>query len=791
MAKLSLGLNVLLTSLLITSSATVLAALGPEKMFGGDKNPVSLDRLPVSKLRTSLENLPAPARERALKWLSRIEFPEGDVEFLRVDSHGGVFYRDDLLIPDEISQVDLEADPIQAGINPVDAFVLHSKPGATNVVYVNFTGHTIENTAWNQSVSRYQARPFDLDGDTSSFSTSERLAIGEMWHRIAEDFASFDIDVTTESPSTFGPNVGHLLITSRTDVNGVDMPHSSAGGVAYVGVWGASYYTTYQPALVYYDNLASVPYYTAEAASHELGHNLGLSHDGTSTASYYTGHGNGLTSWGAIMGVGYYTNVTQWSKGEYVDANNPQDDIAIIANLLQYRTDDHSNTAGSAAALLVDALGYIASSHPEFDPLNQRPDNKGVIETRSDVDVFYFDTGAGQINLDITPAWAAYTRSDKRGANLDIQARLYDVAGNGITVELGNDTNAVISTNLAAGRYYLEVSGVGNATTPYSDYGSLGQYYISGQVVPLATDTTPPNPNPMTWTIAPNALSRTAIEMTATTAIDDSGTVEYQFVCVGGGQQCVSSAWQAEPYYVSTGLDADTSYSYQTRARDNAGNETEWSATVSVQTLANSTPQSVDDSVQVNQNMATTVDVLANDSDADGDILDITQTSVPSHGDVVISNSSQLIYTPDSDYLGGDSFTYTITDGINSYSTSTVTIEVIAANLMPIAVNDSAEVLLNGSITIDVLANDSDPEGNMLVVESVTNGAKGTTIVNNDGSITYSVSGKNRGGDSFSYTISDGEQTATALVSISIVRKLSGGDDSGGGGGKCHPKRGC
>ena len=53
----------------------------------------------------------------------------------------------------------------------------------------------------------------------------------------------------------------------------------------------------------------------AEASSHEVGHSLGLSHDGTSSTSYYTGHGNGETDWAPLMGVGYYANVTTWDRG--------------------------------------------------------------------------------------------------------------------------------------------------------------------------------------------------------------------------------------------------------------------------------------------------------------------------------------------------------------------------------------------------------------------------------------------------------------------------------------------
>src|SRR5207249_904895 len=101
--------------------------------------------------------------------------------------------------------------------------------------------------------------------------------------------------------------------------------------------------------------------YIAEAVSHEVGHTLGLNHDGTSTVGYYSGQGN----WAPIMGVGYYHEVTQWSKGEYADANNTQDDLAIIQGYISYRADDHGNTIGTATPLTgpdISASGVIEKS---------------------------------------------------------------------------------------------------------------------------------------------------------------------------------------------------------------------------------------------------------------------------------------------------------------------------------------------------------------------------------------------------------------------------------------------
>ena len=209
--------------------------------------------------------------------------------------------------------------PQSAPAAAVDSpFTLHSRPGAWGTVYLDFNGHTLTKTAWNTSagVDPLVARPFDLDGSPATFSTAESAAIAEIWHRVTEDYAPFDIDVTTEEPTAFGPTVGRVLITSSTDANGKAMPSSTAGGVAYMDVWGMSDYASYySPALIYFNNLANSTTNIAEACAHELGHNLGLSHDGTATVTYYAGHGSDYTSWAPIMGNSYSKNVLAMEQG--------------------------------------------------------------------------------------------------------------------------------------------------------------------------------------------------------------------------------------------------------------------------------------------------------------------------------------------------------------------------------------------------------------------------------------------------------------------------------------------
>jgi hypothetical protein len=467
----------------------------PHRMYGKDAAFQIIDLPKNSGLRQRLESLTKHQQKKAMRHLHNFSFPASDLDDIKVDDEGGIYYSE-AIVPEAITAVQATTSTLIALPN-VNAFKLHSRPKASKKVFLDFNGHTITNTVWNNKVASYSALPFDIDGNPTNFSSEERNRIAEIWHRISEDYAPFDIDVTTEQPASFGPTVGRILFTKDTDAKGVAMPSRGVAGIAYTGVWGFKNYASYySPALVYYNKLGSgyAPY-MAEAGAHEFGHNLGLSHDGVTAGNknpkclnatdYYCGKGQGNVSWAPIMGAGYYTNVTAWSNGEYVGANNKQDDLAIISSKLHYRTDDHGNTFAKATALLIETDGSIVVSNPQNDPNNVENFNKGIIETRNDIDAFSFDTKAGPLNITVTPAWAAFFRATNRGANLDIQVKLYDQSGKQIAVnDPSNDTNTTISTTVSKGRYYLVIAGVGNSVTQYSDYGSLGEYFISGNITP-------------------------------------------------------------------------------------------------------------------------------------------------------------------------------------------------------------------------------------------------------------------------------------------------------------------
>ncbi len=187
-------------------------------------------------------------------------------------------------------------------------------------------------------------------------------------------------------------------------------------------------------------------------------------------------------------------------------------------------------------------------------------------------------------------------------------------------------------------------------------------------------------------------------------------------------------------------------------------------------TTVNQPPKAVNDTATTTAGKAVTIsNVLANDTDPDGNTLTVTANTNPANGTVTRSGSS-FTYTPKAGFTGTDTFTYTVSDGKGGTATGTVTITVTAVNQPPKAMNDTATTTAGKAVTIsNVLANDTDPDGNTLSVTANTNPANGT-VTRSGSSFTYTPKAGFTGTDTFTYTISDGKGgTATGTVTITVT----------------------
>jgi hypothetical protein len=355
---------------------------------------------------------------------------------------------------------------------------LESIPGSEFTIYIDFDGEQVVDDAdWGSVTAAPHPR------------ANDEAWVTWVWERVVEDFAPFAINVTTDRSVFNATDEDKRLQVIVTPTQGFLNFDEDIGGIAGIGSFRDN------SPIVWCFNLTE--YYCADTISHEVGHSMGLFHDGRTLAGgvndeYYGGHGTGVTSWAPIMGASwddegtfFLEHVTQWSIGEYEFAKNQQDDLSIIGG--------NSNGFGFKEDLIANDLNP-APGDPPFafftQLLNQEVTADGVIERRGDVDVFQFSTDPGLIDLTVSPLDVDSSSNefgaDRAGANLAVGLVLYD--GNGVIVASDNPENSMsanISTEVDGGVYYLAVSGESRGADPsvgFSDYGSLGQYTVSGSI---------------------------------------------------------------------------------------------------------------------------------------------------------------------------------------------------------------------------------------------------------------------------------------------------------------------
>ncbi|MFO0745028.1 MAG: Ig-like domain-containing protein [Myxococcota bacterium] len=195
--------------------------------------------------------------------------------------------------------------------------------------------------------------------------------------------------------------------------------------------------------------------------------------------------------------------------------------------------------------------------------------------------------------------------------------------------------------------------------------------------------------------------------------------------------------------------------------------------TVLVEARDNRPPTAADDVVSTTVATPVTLDPTVNDLDPDGDPLTVDGIATPpQHGTAIFTDDS-VTYTPAAGFVGTDSFEITIADGHGGSDTSRVTVVVATdENVAPVAVDDAYDVPVSGASTLDVTANDTDQNGDDLVIVDVVQPRQGTVTIAADGRLVYTPKPGAHGTDRFSYTISDGRggsDSADVVLTFPIV----------------------
>lgn len=317
---------------------------------------------------------------------------------------------------------------------------LQSRPGAKKVLYLDLT----------QS----------MNGDTPKDFSKEEM--WKSWAGVAAAYSSFDVNVTTDASVYNAAGMANSGVAKFISTDDRAFCAADAFG-------------TREYCQVFTGDGAEPEkgYGVARSATHELGHLIGMLHDGTASKEYYPGLP--AFDWAPIMGD-YYSHsgkeaLNQWSKGEYSGANNKEDDLAIITRILPYLADD-----------IPDAKPLkITGSSVTSDV------NRGQIARSSDSDKFTFKIGQSGGRATLNIARIEYIG----GSMLDVDARLLD--GSGTELAANNpqaQRGAKIDLALQAGEYSLIIKGgaEGTPSNGFSNYSSIGYYGITGTVTGAVTD---------------------------------------------------------------------------------------------------------------------------------------------------------------------------------------------------------------------------------------------------------------------------------------------------------------
>jgi Immunoglobulin I-set domain len=420
--------------------------------------------------------------------------------------------------------------------------ILDSLPGAEGVLYIDFDGEIVTNSSWKGGAT-INALPAVMAGRPM---TAEQMTA--VWAAVAEDFAPFNVSVTTSVQRYNGAPRNRRMRCIQTPTNDAA---PTAGGVAYLNSFSDG---SENPCWSYNSSNVRI---MALTISHELGHTVGLLHDGRvapSDEEYYGGHGTGVTRWGPIMGAPFSAAVTQWSKGEYYLADRTgQDDLTVITRPQNfgYRTDEAADTTALAANVSDNIFG--------------NSDETGFITTPTDKDVFRFQTAGGTATFN-------GTGTALPEGNLDIKLRILRNDGSELVAASPVDSlNATLSTTLSAGTYFVEVSGTGfgtpleNPPSGYTNYGSLGQYSLKGTFVPL--------PQVPLITQQPTGPPEPVLEGRAVTfsvSIISNRTPRFQWIKIVDGVESNISGATGRTYMISS-PSATHIADYKVRVSNSAG----------------------------------------------------------------------------------------------------------------------------------------------------------------------------------------------------------------------------
>jgi len=353
--------------------------------------------------------------------------------------------------------------------------------------------------------------------------------------------------------------------------------------------------------------------------------------------------------------------------------------------------------------------------------------------------------------------------------NIDVLNNDSDADSDALSiVSITQGTNGTVTNNGTDITYTPNLNYFGVDTFTYTVTDGQGNFDNATVTVTVTNTQDPPvAANDSTTTLEDTAFT---INVLANDNDIDNDILTITAITQGANGTVINNGTDVT-YTPSNNFNGIDNFTY-TISDGNGGSDTA-SVTITVTSVNDGPPTAVDDSSSTPEDVFVVIDVLANDTDVDGDVLTITAVTQGSNG-TVTNNVTDVTYTPNTNFFGVDTFTYTITDTDGDTDTATVAVTVSSVQDPPIAIDDNDTTMEDIDFVIDVLANDSDPDNDTLAIISVTQGTNGI-VTNNGTNVTYAPNNNFNGTDNFTYTIGDGSGvSATASVTV-IVTSVNDG----------------
>jgi len=686
--------------------------------------------------------------------------PYAQVELVRLDNLGNVITTLQIVGSDASGVYTFNGTP------PPDSTLAVRVVGQTDVMRAIVTGPTVDISPISEVVTSDVLGSLGGSVVLGNFTVSEVAALNGL-------VTGMDVDV---GGATFAQAVTAIDAASAPVVNGFVQGFSSAGAVATLT--GKSF------GALDYSPLLADPFV------------LGVGNGGFALRSGTGGFGFGYGDWisdGQITGlqvlhdltsVQQPTSATVQLRGlshvltangkVVVDAGGGKSVAGAVtanASFMVYPLDTTAvGTLGTGLRLVTRSSGGALLDNTLLDPSGGGATNYNMVALRTDLSghlsntgensaVFTTETGTLTFDSDLQILTGGSTYGTLGSGTLATDRLAADLDGSSVSAS-GS------LPKMFAGSYLVFPDGGLLFRNPDNTFLGQGSATANGEYLTLSTSAD---------------RSQVELDVLANDSDPDVGNL-LKLVQVGatsaGGTVTINAAdnklLYIPPSNSTGGISDSFTYTVSDGTTTSTGNVTLNLAT------ANSAPVAVNDS-GLNVPMGSSnniLDVLANDSDPDlRDTLTITAVGTPSAGGTVSINGATLLYTPLAGYNGNDVFTYTISDGVATAIASVTVTVLAAANSAPVAVDDGGMSVPANSVNtlLDVLANDSDPDvGDTLTITQaavvLAPSAGGTVTVNGTSDrLVYTPAPGYSGTESFSYTITDGTDTASATVTMTVV----------------------